>query len=495
MARVVFGTDPGEADVALELPLEYVRTVAGLACVWGYPMVNMLNRRAALSRAPEPGRLNGVLPASPVGQIAMLNDYIDPGQRFIACPNQDVVYGLGFFSLDEQPVVVQVPEFGDRFHVYAFYDARTDQFGQVGSPYGSRPGHYLLVGPSWTGEAPDGIVGVFRSSTALANAIPRIFMDDTDEDRAAIQPLVDRVMVYPLTEFTGAMRSKTWAEVPSFDGPSSSGEETKWVRPETFFSELGDVLKTVSPLPGEEALYGQFTALLEAGRHDPAVAQAMTDAAVELDGTLIGSLMRWRHNGVPAGNGWKPLAPQRRLGVGLLQPHRHGALEHVRESGERDAVLLLRHRLRRRCARRRRAVRDPLRRRRAAAGRRLLVADALRPAPLLLRQPAAPVLARNEEHDAQIRRRRLSHALRGWRVAGRRSRVELAPRAGRSVLPLSARVRTAAGDRRRGVDAADRRRPMTPAQPSRCRRSPSWGRATQTRATRTETSISGRRSR
>ncbi|MGB3687310.1 MAG: DUF1254 domain-containing protein [Ornithinimicrobium sp.] len=27
-------------------------------------------------------------------------------QTFIACPNQDVVYGLGFFSLDEQPVVV-----------------------------------------------------------------------------------------------------------------------------------------------------------------------------------------------------------------------------------------------------------------------------------------------------------------------------------------------------------------------------------------------------
>ena len=32
-----------------------------------------------------------------------------------ACPNQDVVYGLGFFSLDEEPVVIQVPDFGDRY--------------------------------------------------------------------------------------------------------------------------------------------------------------------------------------------------------------------------------------------------------------------------------------------------------------------------------------------------------------------------------------------
>ena len=79
---------------------EYAKAVGRMAYLWGWPMVNMINRRAAITQAPEPGRLNGVLPAAPRGQIAMLNDYIDPGQTFIACPNQDVVYGLGFFSLD-----------------------------------------------------------------------------------------------------------------------------------------------------------------------------------------------------------------------------------------------------------------------------------------------------------------------------------------------------------------------------------------------------------
>ena len=129
----------------------YVSAVGRLAYVFGYPMVNMRNRRTRLSAAPEPGRLAGVLPASPTGRIAMLNDYIDPGQTFIACP-KDVVYGLGFFSLDEQPVVVQVPDFGHRFYVYAFYDARTDQFGHLGSLHKSALGHYLLVGPNWDGD-------------------------------------------------------------------------------------------------------------------------------------------------------------------------------------------------------------------------------------------------------------------------------------------------------------------------------------------------------
>src|SRR5215510_7259248 len=86
---------------------EYARTIARTAYVWGWPMVNMINRCAAITKAPVPGRLNGVLPVAPRGRVGMLADYIDPGQTFVTCPNQDVVYGLGFFSLDEEPVVLQ----------------------------------------------------------------------------------------------------------------------------------------------------------------------------------------------------------------------------------------------------------------------------------------------------------------------------------------------------------------------------------------------------
>src|SRR6478752_3538904 len=139
----------------------YAEAIGRIAYIWGWPLVNMMNRRAAVTEAPQPGRLNGVLPVAPRGQIAMLSDYIDPGQTFIACPNQDVVYGLGFFSLDEQPVVIQVPDFGDRFWVYAMYDARTDQIGELGKPYGSKPGFYLLKGPNWKGNVPSGITGVY----------------------------------------------------------------------------------------------------------------------------------------------------------------------------------------------------------------------------------------------------------------------------------------------------------------------------------------------
>jgi hypothetical protein len=59
-----------------------------------------------------------------------------------------VVYGVGSLALDLSPVVIQVPDFGDRFWVYQIVDLRSDSFVQLGKMYGTTPGFYLLVGPN-----------------------------------------------------------------------------------------------------------------------------------------------------------------------------------------------------------------------------------------------------------------------------------------------------------------------------------------------------------
>ncbi|MFO1209646.1 MAG: DUF1254 domain-containing protein [Amaricoccus sp.] len=313
---------PEAADLALPsaevTPHEaYVRALARQAYVWGWPMVNMLNRRASVTQAPHPGLLGGILPVAPQGQIAMLHDYINPDQRAVACPNQDVVYGLGFFDLDSQPVVIQVPDFGDRFWVYATYDQRTDQFGQLGKAYGTKPGFYLLAGPNWKGDVPEGIAGVARSPTSLANIAPRIFQNDTDADRAAIQPLIDQVVAYPLSEFDGKMKTVDWSALPEIPQPvqAGGGSETRWVVPEKFFDELPQVLDMVPPQPGEEALYAQFRWLLAVAAKDPVLKAAIVDEGVKTEAEVIGPFLQWRHNGKPAGNGWNRSVNNAQFGV------------------------------------------------------------------------------------------------------------------------------------------------------------------------------------
>jgi hypothetical protein len=284
---------------------EYVQMVGRMAYIWGWPLVNSHNRRAAFAKAPSPGLNGGVLPIAPVGQNAMLTDYIKPEQNFVVCPNQDVVYGAGFFALDKEPTVFQVPDFGDRFWVYALYDARTDEFAEIGKPYGTKPGFYLMVGPNWKGEIPAGINAVVRSFTELVFCVPRIFKDDTAEDSKAVQSVLGQVMFYPLSQFDGKMKTTDWSKIPSFPVPKSNDKsETKWVVPEAFYDQLPGVMKLVPPLPGEEALYGWISSLFGAAAKDPDIKKALVESFVAADKELIAPLFQWRYNGVAAGNGW-----------------------------------------------------------------------------------------------------------------------------------------------------------------------------------------------
>ncbi|WEJ69924.1 DUF1254 domain-containing protein [Pseudomonas sp. PSE14] len=297
---------------------EYAKAIARMAYLWGWPMVNMINRNERITKAPHPGLLGGILPAAPRGQVGMLHDYITPAETFVTCPNQDVVYGLGFFSLDDEPVIAQVPDFGDRFWVYALYDQRTDQFGQLGKPYSTKPGFYLLVGPNWKGEKPAGVEAIIRSPTALANAIPRIFMDDTDEDRAAIQEKLNQIVFYPLKDFDGKMKTIDWKNTPNIPVPnadSASAGETKWVIPEKFFDQFPKVLEMVPPLPGEEALYGQFRLLMDAASKDPALKKLLVETAVASEKEIIKPFFEWKHNGRPAGNGWNRSTNNAQFGI------------------------------------------------------------------------------------------------------------------------------------------------------------------------------------
>jgi hypothetical protein len=264
-------------------------------------------------------RLGGVLPVAPTGYVSMLTDYIAVDERFVTCPNQDTVYGAGFMALDEQPVVVQVPDFGGRFYTYQLVDHRTESFYSIGKQYGSKPGFYLLVGRNWNDAAPAGITAVGKSSTDLAAIFPRVFQDDTPEDKAAIQSLLKQIMVYPLTEFDGQMKTKDWSKAPSFPAPPGAGKgETKWVVPEKFFDQLPEVLQVVPPLPGEEAMYGQFRSLLGAAAKDPQIKATLTEAAVAAEGELIKPLFDFHNNGQPVGNGWTSPPNNARWGTDYL---------------------------------------------------------------------------------------------------------------------------------------------------------------------------------
>lgn len=291
-----------------QLPQSYVRNLAKMAYIWGWPMVNIHNRHMVFSKVPENGLGDGVLPVAPLNRLTMLTDYIQPEERAVATPNQDVVYGFGILSLAKEPVVFQVPDFGNRFWVYQLGDQRTDTLGGAGRMYGTKPGFYMVVGPNWKGATPKGIKGVYRSPTNIAYIIPRAFLDDTAADRKAVQPVVSQIVAYPLSEYDGKMKTKDWSKIPKLSDPAGgkqgSGAETQWVKPEAFFKELPAIMKEVPPQRGEEALYAWFQSLLDAAARDPDVADTLAQAAVEADKEMMTEMHQYSRAGVPVGNGW-----------------------------------------------------------------------------------------------------------------------------------------------------------------------------------------------
>lgn len=287
---------------------DYVQLVGRMAYFWGYPLVNAHNRRQAFREAPEPGLLGGVVPVAPVGFNQMLTGYVNPDQTFIVCPNQDVAYGAGFTELDKEPTVIQVPDFGKRFYVYAMYDQRTDEIGRIGQQYGTKPGFYMIVGRNWKGKVPKGISGVIRSSTDLVFVVPRVFKDSTPEDSAAVQPVINQVVMYPLSKFDGKMKIKDYAKSPDFPVPAAASNapkgESKWVNPETYYDELPVVMKEVPPLPGEESLYKWIASIWDAASKNPETKNALNASFVAAEKELIDPLFQFQYNGKRIDTGW-----------------------------------------------------------------------------------------------------------------------------------------------------------------------------------------------
>ena len=67
-----------------------------------------------------------------------------------------------------------------------------------------------------------------------------------------------------MSQYDGKMKTKDWSKVPKYPSDNQGDAETKWVVPEKFFDELPRVLDELPPLPGEEAIYANLRAVLNA---------------------------------------------------------------------------------------------------------------------------------------------------------------------------------------------------------------------------------------
>ena len=98
-----------------------------------------------------------------------------PKDTAVVTPNSDTPYSFFCGDLRAEPVVVSVPEIEkSRYYSVQLVDLYTFNYGYIGSrATGNGAGKFMIAGPRWKGDVPEGIQKVFRCETDFTLGIFR----------------------------------------------------------------------------------------------------------------------------------------------------------------------------------------------------------------------------------------------------------------------------------------------------------------------------------
>ncbi|ANN74052.1 DUF1254 domain-containing protein [Bordetella bronchialis] len=132
------------------------------AYIYAYPMVLMELTRRNTTSVSSPA--DGKAPMNQFGHKTAFPDAQTPNARW---PNTDTLYSSMWYDVSNGPLIVRVPDAGDRFYVLSLMDMWTDVFASRGTrTNGNGPQAFAIVGPYWNGTLPPGI-DVVRSPTSM----------------------------------------------------------------------------------------------------------------------------------------------------------------------------------------------------------------------------------------------------------------------------------------------------------------------------------------
>lgn len=121
------------------------------AYIYGFPMVYDLDEAVSMTTKPKTA-IGG-----PVNRFAHATALANPKDKFVSL-NNDTLYSVANCDVTGEPLVLHLPNTGERYRVMQFVDAWTNNFAYLGTrATGNGEGLYLLAGPSWTGDVPAGM--------------------------------------------------------------------------------------------------------------------------------------------------------------------------------------------------------------------------------------------------------------------------------------------------------------------------------------------------
>jgi hypothetical protein len=235
------------------LNLEQAREIAKEAYIYGFPLVdNYRVQHAYFVDKDNPEYKGGW------NQVHNTARTYTPADTAIQTPNADTPYSALGADLRTEPLVLTVPTIEqDRYYSLQFVDGCTYNFAYVGSrTTGNGAGNYLLAGPRWRGDKPEGIDQVIRGDTELAFVLYRTQLISPD-DLENVQKIQQGYEVQPLSAF---LNHPAAASAPPIDFVPPLAPDQQKTSLE-FFNVLNFALRFIPTAPAEQYLRERFAAL------------------------------------------------------------------------------------------------------------------------------------------------------------------------------------------------------------------------------------------
>jgi hypothetical protein len=273
------------------------------AYIYGFPLVVMDITRGVSTATPAAGRSR-----APINQFANMPAY--PGASFkdVVRANLDTLYTVAWVDLDNEPIVLSVPDTGGRYYLMPMLDLWTNVFGSPGKrTTGTRAGNFLIVGPMWRGTMPAGMRKTYRSPTRYAWIIGRT-QANGPRDYAAVNAIQKEYKLTPLSAWGKTYTPPTGVAVDAgVDTATPPIEQVEHMDGGAFFKHLSLLLKDNPPAAADAPIIAKLKAVgIEPGKEfdirkvDPPVADGLNRAAKEAFARIRDSI----RNSGKIENGW-----------------------------------------------------------------------------------------------------------------------------------------------------------------------------------------------
>ncbi len=176
---------------------------------------------------------------APMGQFGHAREFVDASNRMVVGFNVETLYSFAGLDLGDEPFVLSVPDMGDRYWIMQLINAWNDVSAAPGSRTHQGPADFLIAGPKWVGEVPDGLE-LLRSETDITCIGGRIYSDG--EDYELVNKLQDQFILTPLSAWGSNYSPPAKVALQDVEFPVDVNETVMAMGIEEYFNNFNRLL-------------------------------------------------------------------------------------------------------------------------------------------------------------------------------------------------------------------------------------------------------------